>query len=213
MNQEYDYLFKVLLLGDSGSGKSSLILRYTEDTFNSSLVSSIGVDFKVKKKEVNGKIIKIQIVRNNYNIYNYFILIYHQWDTAGHEKFRAITTSYYRGANAILIVFDLTEQKSFLHVTEWLKQIEKHAKENVLKFLVGNKTDLIDNRVINKEDANKFAQEHDLPYIETSAKEGVNIEELFDNSLNKYLKGISFQNEEKNIKLNTVTSTENGCCS
>ena len=175
MNQEYDYLFKVLLLGDSGTGKSSLILRYTDDTFNSSLVSSIGVDFKVKKKELNGKIIKIQIVRQIYLKYNFFILIYNQWDTAGHEKFRAITTSYYRGANAIIIVFDLTEEKSFLHVTEWLKHIEKYAKENVLKFLVGNKLDLSDKRVIKKEDIEKYAEEHNLPYIETSANEGVNI--------------------------------------
>ncbi len=110
MGQDYDYLFKVLLLGDSGTGKSSLILRYTDNTFNSSLVSSIGVDFKVKKKEIDGKIIKIQIVSYIFE-YNDFILIYNQWDTAGHEKFRAITTSYYRGANAMIIVFDLTEKK------------------------------------------------------------------------------------------------------
>ena len=206
MNQEYDHLFKVLLLGDSGTGKSSLILRYTEDTFNSSLVSSIGVDFKVKKKIIDGKIIRIQIVRNLKNI------IVTQWDTAGHEKFRAITTSYYRGANAIIIVFDLTEQKSFLHVTEWLKHIEKYAKENVLKFLVGNKIDLNDKRVIKKEEASKFAEEHNLPYIETSAKEGVNIDELFDKSLDKFLVGINFKNDDKNIKLEEINKGQAGCC-
>ena len=212
MGQEYDYLFKVLLLGDSGTGKSSLILRYTDDTFNSSLVSSIGVDFKVKKKEIDGKIIKIQIV-SYISEYNDSILIFNQWDTAGHEKFRAITTSYYRGANAIIIVFDLTEQKSFLHIIEWLKHIEKYAKENVLKFLVGNKSDLVDNRVISKEEADKFAEEHNLPYIETSAKEGVNIDELFDNSINKYLNGIHFKIEEKNITLEQANNSEKGCCS
>ena len=155
---------------------------------------------------VDGKIIRIQIVRNKkYNNKK-------QWDTAGHEKFRAITTSYYRGAHAIIIVFDLTEQKSFLHVTEWLKHIEKYAKENVLKFLVGNKTDLVDKRVINKEEANKFAEEHNLPYIETSAKDGVNIEELFDKSLDKFLIGINFKNEEKNIKLEEINKGQTGCC-
>ena len=106
----------------------------------------------------------------------------------------------------------MTEQKSFLHVTEWLKHIEKYAKENVLKFLVGNKVDLVDNRKINKEEVEKFAKEHNLPYIETSAKERINIEELFDNSLTKFLMGIQFKNEEKNIKLDQVKQNENGCC-
>ena len=100
-----------------------------------------------------------------------------------------------------------------MHVTEWLKHIEKYAKENVLKFLVGNKLDLIDNRVITKEEVNNFAEEHNLPYIETSAKEGVNIEELSDNSINKYLKGIHFLNEDKNIKLDQGNKSQNGCCS
>ena len=100
-----------------------------------------------------------------------------------------------------------------MHVTEWLKHIEKYAKENVLKFLVGNKLDLIDNRVISKEEVNNFAEEHNLPYVETSAKEGVNIEELFDDSINKYLKGVHSLHEEKNIKLKEDNKTENGCCS
>ena len=144
--------------------------------------------------------------------YNYFIFIYNQWDTAGHEKFRAITTSYYRGANAIIIVFDLTEEKSFLHVTEWLKHIEKYASKNVLIFLVGNKLDLTDKIVINKENIEKFAEEHNLPYIETSAKEGINIEELFNNSINQFLNGIHFQNAEKNIKLEQNNTNEKGVC-
>jgi len=97
-------------LGDSDVGKSSLILRYTEEAFSSKLVNSIGVDFKMKKKEIHGKVIKAQI-----------------WDTAGHERFRAITYSYYRGTNAIIIVFDLSDKKSFISITEWLKQIEKET--------------------------------------------------------------------------------------
>ena len=99
-----------------------------------------------------------------------------------------------------------------MHVTEWLKYIEKYAKENVLKFLVGNKSDLEDNRAISQTEANNFAEEHNLPYIETSAKEGFNIDELFEETLKKYLKGLTFQKEEKNIKLNQVNNNENGCC-
>ena len=198
ISQDYDYLFKILLLGDSDVGKSSLILRYTDETFNSKLVNSIGVDFKMKKREIDGKIIKVQI-----------------WDTAGHERFRTITYSYYRGANAIIIVFDLSDKKSFISITEWLKQIEKHANENVFKFLVGNKSDLVDKRQITYEEAKQYADEHDLPYIETSAKEGININELFDSSIKTFLANSKSYRGEKNIKLNsqsTNSSEKNACC-
>ena len=197
ISQDYDYLFKVLLLGDTDVGKSSLILRYTEETFNSKLVNSIGVDFKMKKKEIDGKIIKVQI-----------------WDTAGHERFRSITYSYYRGANAIIIVFDITDKKSFLSITEWLKQIEKHAKENVFKFLVGNKSDLAEERKVTFEEAKEYADKHDLPYIETSAKEGININELFESSIKSFLSNNKYIGGDKNIKLNnqSTTSENNKCC-
>ena len=197
ISQDYDYLFKVLLLGDSDVGKSSLILRYTEETFNSKLVNSIGVDFKMKKREIDGKVIKVQI-----------------WDTAGHERFRSITYSYYRGANAIIIVFDLSDKKSFISITEWLKQIEKHAKENVFKFLVGNKSDLVEQRKVSYDEAKQYADEHELPYIETSAKEGININELFDSSIKSFLNNSNNFSGEKNIKLNSqnTNSIEKGIC-
>ena len=197
ISQDYDYLFKVLLLGDTDVGKSSLILRYTEEAFNSKLVNSIGVDFKMKKKEIDGKIIKVQI-----------------WDTAGHERFRSITYSYYRGANAIIIVFDITDKKSFLSITEWLKQIEKHAKENVFKFLVGNKSDLAEERKVTFEEAKEYADKHDLPYIETSAKEGININELFESSIKSFLSSNKYIGGDKNIKLNnqSTTSEKSDCC-
>jgi Ras-related protein Rab-1A len=197
ISQDYDYLFKVLLLGDTDIRKSSLILRYTEETFNSKLVNSIGVDFKMKKKEIDGKIIKVQI-----------------WDTAGHERFRSITYSYYRGANAIIIVFDITDKKSFLSITEWLKQIEKHAKENVFKFLVGNKSDLAEERKVTFEEAKEYADKHDLPYIETSAKEGININELFESSIKSFLSSNKYIGGDKNIKLNnqSTTSEKSDCC-
>jgi len=198
ISQDYDYLFKVLLLGDSDVGKSSLILRYTDETFNSKLVNSIGVDFKMKKKEIDGKIVKVQI-----------------WDTAGHERFRSITYSYYRGANAIIIVFDITDKKSFLSITEWLKQIEKHAKENVIKFLVGNKIDLTDQRKVSYDEAKQYADEHELPYIETSTKEGININELFESSIKTFLANNKTFGGEKNIKLNSQNTNSDdkmACC-
>ena len=198
ISQDYDYLFKVLLLGDSDVGKSSLILRYTEETFNSKLVNSIGVDFKMKKEEIDEKVIKVQI-----------------WDTAGHEKFRAITYSYYRGANAIIIVFDLSDKKSFISITEWLKQIEKHAKENVFKFLVGNKSDLVEERKVTFKEAKDYADKHNLPYIETSAKEGININELFESSIKSFLSNNKYIGGEKNIKLINQSindSEKNSCC-
>ena len=197
ISQDYDYLFKVLLLGDSGVGKTSLILRYTDETFNSKLVNSIGVDFKMKKKEIDGKVIKVQI-----------------WDTAGHERFRAITYSYYRGVNAIIIVFDLTEDKSFLSIRDWLKQIDKYASKNVFKFLVGNKSDLQHKRLVSFEDAKKFADELNIPYFETSAKERININELFDSSIKSFLLNSTVFGGDKNIKLNTdVTNADKvGCC-
>ena len=197
ISQDYDYLFKVLLLGDSGVGKTSLILRYTDETFNSKLVNSIGVDFKMKKKEIDGKVIKVQI-----------------WDTAGHERFRAITYSYYRGVNAIIIVFDITEDKSFLSIRDWLKQIDKYASKNVFKFLVGNKSDLQHKRLVSFEDAKKFADELNIPYFETSAKEGININELFDSSIKSFLLNSTVFGGDKNIKLNTdVTNADKvGCC-
>ena len=100
-----------------------------------------------------------------------------------------------------------------MHVTDWLKNIEKYAKENVFKFLVGNKSDLTENRAIKTEEACKFAEEHNLPYIETSAKDGINIDELFDQSLDKFLKWINFNNEETNIKLEEINKGQSACCS
>ena len=151
----------------------------------------------MKKKEIDGKVIKVQI-----------------WDTAGHERFRSITYSYYRGANAIIIVFDLSDKKSFISITEWLKQIEKHAKENVFKFLVGNKSDLVEERKVTYEEAKQYADEHELPYIETSAKEGININELFDSSIKSFLTNSKSFGGEKNIKLNSqsTNSSERGIC-
>nr|DAD28600.1 TPA_asm: hypothetical protein HUJ06_030068 [Nelumbo nucifera] len=122
---DYDYLIKLLLIGDSGVGKSCLLLRFSDDSFTTSFITTIGIDFKIRTIELDGKRIKLQI-----------------WDTAGQERFRTITTAYYRGAMGILLVYDVTDESSFNNIRNWIRNIEQHASDNVNKILVGNKADM-----------------------------------------------------------------------
>jgi Ras-related protein Rab-1A len=162
MNPEYDYLFKLLLIGDSGVGKSCLLLRFADDTYTESYISTIGVDFKIRTIELDGKTIKLQI-----------------WDTAGQERFRTITSSYYRGAHGIIVVYDVTDKESFDNVKQWLQEIERYACENVNKLLVGNKSDLTTKKVVDYATAKDFADERGIPFLETSAKNANNVEQAF----------------------------------
>jgi len=162
MNPEYDYLFKLLLIGDSGVGKSCLLLRFADDTYTDSYISTIGVDFKIRTVELEGKTIKLQI-----------------WDTAGQERFRTITSSYYRGAHGIIVVYDVTESDSFNNVRQWLHEIDRYANENVNKLLVGNKSDLTSKKAVDYQTAKAFADEIGIPFLETSAKNATNVEQAF----------------------------------
>lgn len=162
MNPEYDYLFKLLLIGDSGVGKSCLLLRFADDTYTESYISTIGVDFKIRTIDLDGKTIKLQI-----------------WDTAGQERFRTITSSYYRGAHGIIIVYDCTDQDSFSNVKQWLDEIERYACDNVNKLLVGNKADLENKKVVDFNQAKDFASRLNIPILETSAKNAMNVEQAF----------------------------------
>ncbi|KNA14341.1 hypothetical protein SOVF_108260 [Spinacia oleracea] len=162
MNPEYDYLFKLLLIGDSGVGKSCLLLRFADDSYLESYISTIGVDFKIRTVEQDAKTIKLQI-----------------WDTAGQERFRTITSSYYRGAHGIIVVYDVTDMESFNNVKQWLNEIDRYASDNVNKLLVGNKCDLAANRAVPYETAKAFADEIGIPFMETSAKDATNVEQAF----------------------------------
>ncbi|KAK5930003.1 hypothetical protein CgunFtcFv8_011187 [Champsocephalus gunnari] len=162
MNPEYDYLFKLLLIGDSGVGKSCLLLRFADDTYTESYISTIGVDFKIRTIDMDGKTVKLQI-----------------WDTAGQERFRTITSSYYRGAHGIIIVYDVTEQESFNNVKQWLDEIDRYACENVSRLLVGNKSDLVSKKVVELSTAQDMASSLKVPLLETSAKSSDNVERAF----------------------------------
>lgn len=162
MSNEYDYLFKLLLIGDSSVGKSCLLLRFADDSYVDSYISTIGVDFKIRTVELEGKTVKLQI-----------------WDTAGQERFRTITSSYYRGAHGIIIVYDVTETESFNNVKQWLNEIDRYATDTVCKLLVGNKCDLVDNKVVDSQTAKAFADELGIPFLETSAKDSINVEQAF----------------------------------
>jgi len=162
MSADYDHLFKLLLIGDSGVGKSCLLLRFTDDTYTESYISTIGVDFKIRTIELEQKKIKLQI-----------------WDTAGQERFRTITSSYYRGAHGIIVVYDVTDQVSFNNVKQWLQEIDRYACESVNKLLVGNKCDLTTKKVVDANTAKEFADGLGIPCLETSAKSATNVEQAF----------------------------------
>jgi len=162
MASEYDYLFKLLLIGDSGVGKSCLLLRFADDTYTESYISTIGVDFKIRTLELDGKTVKLQI-----------------WDTAGQERFRTITSSYYRGAHGIIVVYDVTDQESFNNVKQWMNEIDRYANEKVNKMLVGNKCDLTSKKVVNADEAKAYAKTLGIPFLETSAKDSTNVEQAF----------------------------------
>ncbi|XP_042483395.1 ras-related protein RABA2a-like [Macadamia integrifolia] len=165
-DEDYDYLFKVVLIGDSGVGKSNLLSRFTRNEFCLESKSTIGVEFATRTVQVEGKTIKAQI-----------------WDTAGQERYRAITSAYYRGALGALLVYDVTKPTTFENVSRWLKELRDHADSNIVIMLIGNKTDLEHLRAVATEDAQSFAEKEGLSFIETSALEATNVEKAFHNIL------------------------------
>ncbi|KAM9981382.1 hypothetical protein ACTFIY_003698 [Dictyostelium cf. discoideum] len=161
---DYDFLFKILVIGDSGVGKSSLIVRFADDNFTDSFISTIGVDFKIKTIYLEGKAIKTQI-----------------WDTIGQDRFRMGNGNsiYYRGAHGIIVVYDVTDQGSFKNVAQWLGEVDRYACENVNKLIVANKIDLLEKRMVDSDVAKSFCDIYEIPTIETSAKYATNVDDCF----------------------------------
>lgn len=160
----YDMQIKLLMIGDSGVGKTCLLLRYANDSFSPTFITTIGIDFKIKNVDIDGTRIKLQI-----------------WDTAGQERFRTITTSYFRGAQGILLVYDVTDRRSFESIRNWVSQIQQHADVHVNKILVGNKCDMTDEKVVSTEEGQALAKEFGIPFAEVSAKANTMVDESFKN--------------------------------
>jgi len=165
-DDEYDFLFKVVLIGDSGVGKSNLLSRFTRNEFNIESKSTIGVEFATRSVPCDGKTIKAQI-----------------WDTAGQERYRAITSAYYRGAVGALLVYDISKKTTFENVERWLTELRDHADSNIVIMLVGNKCDLRPQRQVPTEEAAQFAEKNYLSFIETSALDSTNVELAFQKIL------------------------------
>eukprot|EP01071_Lankesteria_metandrocarpae_P004117 Lankesteria_metandrocarpae@DN3384_c0_g1_i1.p1 len=165
-DEYYDYLYKIVLIGDSGVGKTNLLSRFTRDEFNLESKSTIGVEFATKSVVTEGKVVKAQI-----------------WDTAGEERYRAITSAYYRGAVGALLVYDISKRLSFEHIERWLKELREYADPNIVILLVGNKSDLKNLRAVDQSDSAKFAEKEGLAFIETSALEATNVDKAFNRIL------------------------------
>uniref|UniRef100_A0A7S1EZY4 Ras-related protein Rab-1 n=1 Tax=Noctiluca scintillans TaxID=2966 RepID=A0A7S1EZY4_NOCSC len=163
LSSDHDHLVKLLLLGDSAVGKTCLLNRFCESRFDTNFVVTIGVDFKWKTVEHDGKKLKLQV-----------------WDTAGQERFRTITPAYYRAANGVVITYSITDRESFEHVEYWVEQLDQNACEGVQRILVGNKADLVP-RKVSYEEAEELARRFNMSFFETSAKTGDSVEEAFIN--------------------------------
>jgi len=183
----YDHLFKLLIIGDAGVGKSSILLRFTDDSFDDYIQSTIGVDFKVKHLDVMDKRVKITI-----------------WDTAGQERFRTLTSSYYRGAQGVILCYDVTRPDSFNNLQHWLKEVKLYSPNNgegVVKLLVGNKIDL--ERKVSRETAESWARSQGMLFLEASAKTKMGIRQCFMEVVQKIV-------EDPDLLNNTAPNANSG---
>jgi len=210
MDNEYDYLFKIVLIGDSGVGKSNILSRFTRNEFCLESKSTIGVEFATRTLQIEGKTVKAQI-----------------WDTAGQERYRAITSAYYRGAVGALLVFDITKRQTFDNVERWLRELRGHADTNIVVMMVGNKSDLNHLRSVPEEDSQAFSEKEGLSFLETSAMEAVNVEKAFHTVLSEIHQIVSKkalaaqESEAANARLQGTTinvaessgSAKGFCCS
>ncbi|KAJ8643551.1 hypothetical protein MRB53_005299 [Persea americana] len=194
-NQKIDYVFKIVLIGDSAVGKSQLLARFARHEFSLDSKATIGVEFQTRTLAIDKKTVKAQI-----------------WDTAGQERYRAVTSAYYRGAVGAMLVYDMTKRPSFDHVARWLEELRGHADKNIVIMLIGNKSDLGTLRAVPTEDAKEFAERENLFFMETSALEATNVETSFQNILTEIYRIVSKKalsaNEEEGGKSALLKGTK-----
>ncbi|CAL1588303.1 unnamed protein product [Knipowitschia caucasica] len=194
----YDIAFKVMLVGDSGVGKTCFLVRFKDGAFLAgSFISTVGIDFRNKVMNIDGVKVKLQI-----------------WDTAGQERFRSVTHAYYRDAHALLLLYDVTNRASFDNIQAWLSEIHEYAQEDAVLMLLGNKADSTHERVVKREDGERLAKEFGVPFMETSARSGLNVELAFT-AVAKELKHRTMKDPSETFKLQEYVSKEMkgaGCC-
>ena len=194
MKNDFDCVYKVLLLGDSTVGKTCILLKYTDKVFQDIHMMTIGLDYRLKTMKLkSGKDVKLQI-----------------WDTAGQDRFRSITKNFYRGSHGIILIYDVTSIRSFENVKTWVEQIHEEISDKVVIYLVGNKMDMTEERKVSTEEGKKLAEELGLPFTETSAKTGENIEKIFEDIIEDLDK--EFGNIQKVSKNLSYKPNGRRCC-
>ena len=192
-----ELFYKILILGDTAVGKTCVLTRYTDNRFEKNYLSTIGIDYKLKNIKLdNGQAVKLQI-----------------WDTIGQEHFRAITKNYYKGAQGIILIYDITDRETFENVRNWITSIKSEADEKVVIVLVGNKCDFEAKRKVSKAEGEQLAKELNLSFFECSAKENKNINETFNGLVEKLM--INYKNVDgKGVKLQQKMAggTKKACC-
>jgi len=197
---KHDLQIKLMMIGDQAVGKTALLVRYADGDFSEVLLPTIGIDFKIKTIELQGKTVKLQI-----------------WDTAGQERFRTITQAYYRGAMGILLIYDITNTKTWSNVRNWVRNIEGNAPQTVNKILIGNKCDLENMRQVSRQQGEQLAREYGMKFLETSARDNTNVQEAFITLATDVVdRLIRDGNPEPSapipVQVNTDRSSKGGCC-
>jgi len=196
MSKQYDRVLKIMLIGDSAVGKSCLLLRFSDDQFANSYVTTIGIDFKIKTLTLDGKRLKLQI-----------------WDTAGQERYRAITNAYYRGASGIMVIYDITSTQSFESVRNWVRTIDEHAAKDVQKMLLGNKCDMEAQRTVPASIGRALADDFSMAFLEVSARNDINVQAAFLTLARTIMKS-GAPNSPGGQELRDAPAAQNGskCC-